>query len=158
MNRIGSGFFDGVQYFFDDDIGLVRRCWSDMDSLVSHFNVKRITIGVGIDGYGCNAHFLCRFDDPAGNFAAIGDKNFLNHGWLLAVSDHKGMVSCFFQGVASCLLRRLAKARAIRRRDECGMITSSIKPRSAATNGFANRSSYSLVRAAILSGSSSSER
>ena len=34
-----------------------------------------------------------------------------------------------------------AKARATRRRVECGMITSSMNPRSAATKGFAKRSS-----------------
>jgi hypothetical protein len=40
----------------------------------------------------------------------------------------------------------------MRLRVECGMITSSMKPLLAATNGLAKRSSYSLVRAAILSG------
>ncbi|MOA61907.1 hypothetical protein D3C78_1871700 [compost metagenome] len=68
------------------------------------------------------------------------------------------MVSCFFQRVSTFLPRSEAKARAMRRREECGMITSSMKPRSAATKGLAKRSSYSLVRAAILSGSESSER
>ena len=47
------------------------------------------------------------------------------------------MLSCFFQGFESFLLRKLAKARATRRRVDCGMITSSIKPFSAATKGFA---------------------
>jgi hypothetical protein len=54
---------------------------------------------------------------------------------------HSGMLSCFFQGFASFLPRRAAKARATRRRVECGMITSSMKPFSAATKGLAKRSS-----------------
>src|SRR5215217_5315365 len=69
-----------------------------------------------------------------------------------------GIVSCFFQWVVTCLFLSEAKARAMRRREECGMITSSMKPRSAATKGLAKRSSYSFVRAAILSASPSSER
>ena len=44
---------------------------------------------------------------------------------------------------------------ATRRRVECGMMTSSMKPRCAAMKGFAKRSSYSFVRWAILSGSPS---
>ena len=52
-----------------------------------------------------------------------------------------GMLSCFFQGLLSFLFLRLAKARATRRRVEWGMITSSMKPRSAATKGLAKRAS-----------------
>ena len=41
-------------------------------------------------------------------------------------SPHNGMLSCFFQGVSTSLVRSMASARATRRRVECGMITSSI--------------------------------
>ena len=54
---------------------------------------------------------------------------------------HSGMLSCFFQGLDSCLLRSEAKARATRLRVEWGWITSSMKPFSAATKGLAKRSS-----------------
>ena len=36
-------------------------------------------IGVGIDGDGLDAHLARRLDDAAGDFAAIGDQNFLEH-------------------------------------------------------------------------------
>ena len=39
---------------------------------------------------------------------------------------HSGMLSCFFQGFSSFLLRSMASTRDRRRRVECGMITSSI--------------------------------
>ena len=52
----------------------------------------------------------------------------------------------------------MAKARATLLREECGMMTSSTKPRSAATKGLAKRSSYYCVRRAMASGSLSSER
>jgi hypothetical protein len=54
---------------------------------------------------------------------------------------HSGMLSCFFHGLLSRFWRSDANARATRRRVECGMITSSTKPRSAATKGLAKRSS-----------------
>src|SRR4029079_1315139 len=62
-----------------------------------------------------------------------------------------GMLSCFFHGFSSCLLRSLRSPIATRRRVECGMMTSSIKPLLAATKGLAKRSSYSRVRSAISS-------
>ncbi len=43
-----------------------------------------------------------------------------------APADHIGMLSCFLTGSSIFLSRSIAKARAIRRRVECGMITSSI--------------------------------
>ena len=38
---------------------------------------------------------------------------------------HNGKLSCFFAGVSTCLSLSIASARAIRRRVECGMMTSS---------------------------------
>ena len=51
------------------------------------------------------------------------------------------MLSCFFLGFSTFLLRSVASAAATRLRVLCGMITSSMKPFSAATNGLAKRSS-----------------
>jgi 2-polyprenyl-6-methoxyphenol hydroxylase-like FAD-dependent oxidoreductase len=39
---------------------------------------------------------------------------------------HTGKLSCFLFGISTCLPFNIASARAIRRRVECGMITSSI--------------------------------
>src|SRR6185503_8520636 len=69
------------------------------------------------------------------------------------VRAHSGMLSCFFQGFSSCLSLSLRRPSAMRRRVEWGMITSSMKPLLAATNGLAKRASYSAVRSAILAGS-----
>src|SRR5690606_8942148 len=71
---------------------------------------------------------------------------------------HSGMFPCFFLGMAARLPRSVSKARMTRRRVPCGMITSSMKPRSAATKGLAKRASYSAVRWRSLSGSPSSAR
>jgi hypothetical protein len=53
---------------------------------------------------------------------------------------YKGMLPCFFLGELSTLFLSIRKARMILGRVSCGSITSSMNPRSAATNGFANRS------------------
>ncbi len=39
---------------------------------------------------------------------------------------HNGKLSCFFIGISTCLSFSIASARAMRRRVECGMMTSSI--------------------------------
>src|SRR5271169_4556570 len=39
---------------------------------------------------------------------------------------YNGKLSCFFIGISTCLSRNMASDRAIRRRVECGMMTSSI--------------------------------
>ncbi len=44
----------------------------------------------------------------------------------LSRGNYNGMLSCFFHGRSTSLARSMASARAIRRRVECGMITSSI--------------------------------
>src|SRR5436190_13756826 len=64
---------------------------------------------------------------------------------------HSGMLSCFFHGFSSCLFLSLRSPIATRRRVEWGMITSSMKPLLAATNGLANCASYSAVCSAISS-------
>ena len=44
----------------------------------------------------------------------------------LVLPAYSGMLSCFFSGISSVLVRSMDSARAIRRRVKCGMITSSI--------------------------------
>src|SRR5437667_4645635 len=60
------------------------------------------------------------------------------HDRIAVLEHHSGMLSCFFGGFDSCLPRNMASARHSRRRVPRGKITSSIKPRLAATKGLAN--------------------
>lgn len=50
-----------------------------MNSFICLSHMQRIGIGIRIDRNGGDAHLLRRLDDPAGNLAAIGDKDFLDH-------------------------------------------------------------------------------
>src|SRR5262245_64074042 len=65
----------------------------------------------------------------------------------------RGILSCFFQGFSTVLLRSMLSARQMRRRVERGRITSSMYPRYAAVKGLAKRAWYSLLRRAVLSAS-----
>ncbi len=67
---------------------------------------------------------------PAGHGLTPQDIS-LTQTWIasagaLSRRNYSGMLSCFFQGRSTSLARSMASARAIRRRVECGMITSSI--------------------------------
>ena len=51
------------------------------DGFIGKGDMRRSSIGAGVDGYGLYAMFTCRFDDADGNFAAIGDENFAEGRW-----------------------------------------------------------------------------
>ena len=91
----------------------------------------------------CRDHVLAH--DPAAPHALLGRQ-------MSRRPRHRGMLPCLRHGFSSFLVSSVASARQIRRRVPCGMITSSMKPRLAATNGLANFSRYSSVRAAIFVG------
>jgi hypothetical protein len=42
--------------------------------------MQRVIIGIGIDGDRLDAHLPRGLDDAAGDFAAIGDQDFGDHG------------------------------------------------------------------------------
>jgi hypothetical protein len=50
-----------------------------MCGLVSHLDMHRIAIRIGIDSDGRDAHLPGRLDDTAGNLASVGDQDFLEH-------------------------------------------------------------------------------
>ena len=48
--------------------------------LVGVGDVRRLLVGLGVDGDGADAEPLARADDPAGDLAAVGDEDLLEHG------------------------------------------------------------------------------
>ena len=60
------------------------RCGAKAHGLVRHLDVPRVTIRVRINGDGCNAQSARGVDHATGDFAAIGDEDFVKHR---AVSD-----------------------------------------------------------------------
>ena len=79
MHRLGAALLAGVDDLVDDEIALGSGRRSDRNGLVGHFDVKRIPIGVGIDRDGLDTHPPRSLDDAAGDLAAVGDQNSLEH-------------------------------------------------------------------------------
>ncbi len=79
MHRLGAGRFAGLDDLVDHQIALRRRRRSDQHRLVGHLDMERVAVGFGIDRDGCNPHAPGGLDDPAGDLAAIGNQDSLEH-------------------------------------------------------------------------------
>src|SRR3546814_13826053 len=55
-------------------------CSSDL--LIGHRHERRARVGIRIDGNGRDAHAARGLDNAAGDFAAVGDQDFLEHSIL----------------------------------------------------------------------------
>src|SRR5262249_1755090 len=79
MHRLGARALAGLDDLFDDEIALSRRRRADQDRLIGHLDMKRVMIRFGIDRDALNAQAARGSYDPAGNLAAICNKNPLEH-------------------------------------------------------------------------------
>jgi hypothetical protein len=79
MHRLGAGPLAGVEDLVDDEVAVCGRGRPNQHGLVGHFDVQRVPIGFGIDGDGFNTQAPRSLDDAAGDLAAIGDQNSLEH-------------------------------------------------------------------------------
>ncbi len=79
MHRLGAGPAAGVDDLVDDQIAFGRRRRPDRHRLVGHLDMQRVAVGLGIDRDRLDAHPARGLDDPAGDFAAIGDQDTLEH-------------------------------------------------------------------------------
>ena len=108
MHRLGLGPACGLDDLVDDQIAFGRSRWPDQHRLVSHLDVQRVAVGLGIDRDRLDAHPPRGLCDPAGDFAAIGDENTLEHAAQVSVlrqgcgSDRQSQR----QGVDKSLCRR----------------------------------------------------
>ena len=62
------------------EIALARRGGTDADRLVGKAHVQRVAVGLGVDGDGAQAQPARGADDAAGDFAAVGNQDALEHG------------------------------------------------------------------------------
>ena len=79
MHGFGPGRLAGLDDLLGDEIALRRRRRADMHRLVGHLDMHRVAVGVGIDRDRRDPHPPRRLDDAAGDLAAIGDQDFLEH-------------------------------------------------------------------------------
>ena len=79
VHGIGAGLAAGGHDPLDREVGLRRRGRADGDGLVGARDVQRVAVGLGMDGDGGDAHAPRRLHDPAGDLAAIGHKDLVEH-------------------------------------------------------------------------------
>ncbi len=79
MHRFGPARFAGLDDLVDHQIALRRRRRPDGDRGIRHFDMQRVAVGFGIDRNGLYPHAACGLDGPAGDLAAIGNQDALEH-------------------------------------------------------------------------------
>ena len=79
MHGLGAARLAGGDDLVDDQIALRRRRRADRHRVVGHLDMQRVAVGFGIDRDGCDAHPAGGLDDPAGDLAAIGNQDSLEH-------------------------------------------------------------------------------
>jgi hypothetical protein len=125
VHRLGAGVAAGLDDAVAQQVTLRRGRCADVDSFISHADMQRVPIGVGVDRDGLDAHFARGLQHPASDLAAVCNQDFVKHLQPLRYA-YSGMLSCLRQGLSSCLSRSMASERQMRWRVACGALTSSI--------------------------------
>ena len=79
MNGVDVGNFGGADEAVDSEVAFKRGGFADANGFVGHLGVHGVSISLGVDGDGANVEFPAGSNDAHGNFAAVGDQNFLKH-------------------------------------------------------------------------------
>lgn len=79
MNGVDVGNFGGADEAVNSEIAFESGRFADANGFVGHLGVHGVSVGLGIDGDGANVEFPASSNDAHGNFAAVGDQNFLKH-------------------------------------------------------------------------------
>jgi hypothetical protein len=82
MHGLGARLAAGLHDLLDHQIALGGCGRADQNGLVGHLDMEGIAVGLGIDRNRLNSHAASGLDDPAGDFAAIGDQNAFEHAFL----------------------------------------------------------------------------
>ena len=79
MHGLGAARLAGGDDLVDDQIALRRRRRADQNRVVGHLDMERVAVGLGIDRDGRDPHAPGGLDDAAGDLAAIGNQDSLEH-------------------------------------------------------------------------------
>ena len=79
MNRINIGDFCGADDAIDLKITLRAGRRSDADGFVGELNMEAFHVGLGIDSHSLDAELFASPNDAKGDFASIGDEDFVEH-------------------------------------------------------------------------------
>ena len=94
MHRLGAGLPAGLDDLVDHADRTAAAGGGPMcDGLVGHLDMQRVAVGVGIDRDRLDAHPARGLDDAAGDLAAVGDQDFLEHAVLRAWAFQAGFLA-----------------------------------------------------------------
>ena len=128
VDRLGAARSRRLQHAVDPQVRLARGGGADRQGFVREPDVERVHVRLREHRHAADPQLAARPDHAHRDLAAVGDEQ-LGEGRLA----HSGMFPCFLGGLRSRLARAIASPAMILRRVCRGSITSSTKPRSAAT-------------------------
>src|SRR6516225_4951927 len=93
MDRLGAGGARGLDERGDVEVALASRCRPDAHRLVGLAHVARGGIRIGVDRHGADVHAPRGAEDAAGDLAAVGDQEALDHARAYMRKTPKGCAS-----------------------------------------------------------------
>ena len=121
MDGLGAGGAGGGNDLVDHQVGLLGGRGADVHGLVRQLPVQAAAVGVRVDGHRADTQAVAGADDADGDFAAVGDEYFFEHG-----VPHRGMFPCLRSGPLVRLLSSICRVRMRCMRVFRGKMTSSM--------------------------------
>ncbi len=91
MHGLGAGVLARLEDAVHHEITLGRRRRPDQHRLVREEHVLRVPVGLRVNRDGRDAHAFCGANDAAGDLAAVGNQDLLEHGffreWGMVIGD-----------------------------------------------------------------------
>ena len=97
VHRLRTGAQARLDDLVGDQIGFTRRSRAEQHRLVGQADMAGVGVGVRIDSDGAHAHAAGGLDDAAGDFSAVGNKNFVKH-WGSPAAERRRHVRRRMQG------------------------------------------------------------
>src|SRR5205807_5313317 len=79
VNRLRAAPLRGVDHLLRVEVALARGRGADPHGLVALFDVQRALVCLRVDRDGAHAHLARRASDAAGDLAAVGDEQLVEH-------------------------------------------------------------------------------
>ena len=112
MHGLGAARLAGRDNLVDQQIALGRLRRADGDGGIGHLHMQGVFVGLRIDRDRLDPHAAGGLDDPAGDFAAVGDQDALEHKGKkpsaipveMAADSRRLLQYCLAAGVSSAAM------------------------------------------------------